>query len=181
MTEFDFEAAVKGDAFHPAQLEIAPKGNYVFTIVEVENTRTRSDNHYPMIKLKLECVEGVQWDNLVISPNDFSFAKVLGLTDSAGLDRPEPGKDLDVTDGALTDAYVDQLMGKQVGGIVRDKTEADNRQDSQTYGQDITRPRVQGYVEPSKITAQGPAPSNGAAASSSVVAAADRAAEDIPF
>lgn len=176
---FDFGAAAQGDAFHPAQQEIAPKGNYVFTIVEVEGVRTSSSNAYPMIKLRLECPEGVQWDNLVISPNEFSLQKVLGLIDSAGLTRPVVGTDMDPKDGALSDQYLAKLHAKKVGGIVRDETEVDNRPDSRTRGQQITRPRIKGYVKADALKGVGPAPATAGAANP--VQAANKAAEDIPF
>jgi hypothetical protein len=151
---FDFGAAVAGDdaveAWHPASLDVLPKGNYVLKITEVDNTRSNNSNAYPMLKLRLESAVGVQWDNVVISPSEFSVQKLLGLIDSAGLARPVPGTDIDEKDGKLSEAFASKLIGKMVGVIVRD--EEDNRPDH--IGE--FRPRVKGYRPPEEITETAP-------------------------
>src|SRR5215469_11645594 len=111
MSAFDFAAAVAPDAeaFHPGTHEVLPKGNYVVKITELE--KAQSSGGYPMLKLTLESETGRQWDNIVISPNEFSVQKLLGLIDSAGVARPDPTKgEIDTSNGALTDNYVNQLL-----------------------------------------------------------------------
>jgi len=147
MSTFDFGTAVKGDveAFHPHQQDVLTKGNYVLKIIECD--KSTSSGLFPMLKLRLENALGVQWDNLVISPNEFSVAKLLGLIEAAGLAPPNPDAgEINPKTGELSDAYAASLVGKDVGTIVRD--EEDNRPEHKGE----MRPRVKGYVSPSTIT-----------------------------
>jgi hypothetical protein len=144
---FDFAAVTSGDieAYHPPTAEVLTKGNYVVKIVDLENTT--SSGGYPMLKLTLENEQGRQWDNLVISPNEFSVAKLLGLIDAAKLLRPDVAAgEMSRENGALSDAYAMQLLNRTVGLIVRD--EEDNRPDH--FGE--SRPRVKGYVDPAVLS-----------------------------
>ena len=142
MSVFDFGAAASGDAYHPPTYNILPEGNYVATVAELDNAT--SSGGYPMLRVVLENDQGRQWDNIVISPNEFSVQKLLGFIDSAGLARPDIQKaEMSPQDGRLSDAYANQLVGKSVGLIVRD--EEDYRPDH--VGE--VRPRVKGYVSPS--------------------------------
>lgn len=164
-TQFDFGAAVGADqeAYHPPERDVAPKGNYRMKIVTQENTT--SSGNYPLLKLTLESEAYVQWDNIVISPNEFSVAKLLGLVDSAGLSRPDPAKgEIDPATGKLSDAYTAKLLGREVGVIVRHQGEM--------------RPRVKGYIEAEKVAVDGPTPGATAAPQSS---SGQKAPEDIPF
>jgi len=153
MSDFDFGAATTEDAWHPRLQDTLPKGNWLVKVTEVENET--SSGGYPMLKITLETDLGRQWDNLVISPNEFSVGKLFGLTDSAGLPRPVPDTDMSTQDGRLTDAYVNKLIGKTVGVVVRD--EEDNREDHKGE----FRPRVQGYVDPKLLTAATTGPMGG--------------------
>jgi len=142
MSSFDFASAVGGDAYHPPTHPALPKGNYIVTVSELRNET--SSGGFPMLKVTLENNEGRQWDNIVISPNEFSIQKLNGFIDSAGVARPDVQKgEMSASDGRLSDTYVDQLAGKTVGIVVRD--EEDNRPD---HAGEI-RARVQGYVNPS--------------------------------
>jgi hypothetical protein len=160
-TEFNFgDAAKSTEAYHPGTAEVLPKGNYLVTVTDVENTT--SSGSYPMLKLTVENDQGRQWDNLVISPNEFSVQKLMGLIDSAGLSRPDATKgEIDPSNGRLSDAYAYQLRNKQVGVIVRD--EEDNRPDH--FGE--VRPRVKGYVDPEVLTAATTGPLGGSTATTS--------------
>jgi hypothetical protein len=160
---FDFAAATKPDseitAHHPSTMDVLQKGNYVVTISELQNTE--SSGGYPMLKLTLDNEQGRQWDNLVISPNEFSVARLLGLVDSAGLSRPDASAgEIDPATGKLDDRYVDKLLGRKVGVIVRD--EEDNRPDH--FGE--VRPRVKGYVAPDVLTDATTGPLGGSTAQS---------------
>ena len=162
MSVFDFGKQVATDseleAWHPRLQEFLPKGNYVIRITEIENVL--SSGGYPMLKIRLESDAGYQFDNLVISPNEFSVSKLLGLIDSAKIPRPDPEKgEIDKESGKLSDAYVNKLIGREVGVIVRD--EEDNREDH--VGE--YRPRVQGYVDPAILTAATTGPLGGSTAS----------------
>jgi hypothetical protein len=143
---FDFGAAVGADtdAYHPSQYEILPKGNWLCAIEEVENET--SSGGFPMLKLVLDADEGRQWDNVVISPAEFSIAKLLGLIDATGVARPDPEKgEIDPKDGRLSTGYIGKLIGRKVGVIVRD--EEDNREDHAGEW----RPRVKGYITPEML------------------------------
>jgi hypothetical protein len=144
---FDFAAATakEADAYHPPTHDVLPAGNYIVKLAEIENTT--SSGGYPMLRIKVENDQGVQWDNLVISPHEFSVAKLLGLIDAAGLERPDATKgEIDATSGKLDDGFVYRLEGKTVGVIVRD--EEDNREE---YAGQV-RPRVKGYVSQSVLS-----------------------------
>jgi hypothetical protein len=160
MTDFDFGAHVAdAEAFHPATVEALPKGNYICKITDLENTS--SSGGYPMLKITLENESGRQWDNLVISPNEFSVAKLLGLIDAAKLPRPDVAKgEIDPQTGALSEPYAHLLRGQEVGVIVRD--EEDNREDH--VGE--WRPRVRGYVDPGVLTPATTGPMGGSQAGS---------------
>lgn len=174
---FDFGDAVGTlDAYTPPIEKAVREGNYVMKCVEVENTLTKSDKHYPLLKLKWESVEGAAWENMVISPNEFSVQKLLNLIQSLGLPAPVPGTDIDPATGKLSDEYANKILGKSAGVLVRDKTEKDNRQASPTRGQDITRPRINGYCTPDKLAGR-----VGATGSPSGNPVASRKDEDIPF
>jgi hypothetical protein len=153
MSGFDFGAAVGADAqaYTPPTQDVLPSGNYIVTVTSLENTT--SSGGYPMLKLTLDNAQGRQWDNLVISPNEFSVQKLLGLIDAAGIARPDPeAGEISTQDGRLADAYASKLEGKTVGLVVRD--EEDNREDHRGE----VRPRVKGYVPQDVIAkaTQGP-------------------------
>jgi hypothetical protein len=132
----------------PRTQDVLVKGNYVTKITAIENAT--SSGNYPLLRISLECPEGVQWDNLVISPADFSVAKLKGLIVAAKVAPPSAENgEINAQDGRLSDGYIGKLIGRQVGTIVRD--EEDNRPDKR--GQ--FRPRVQGYVPPEAITNPG--------------------------
>jgi hypothetical protein len=180
--EIDFGSMMKtADAYHPPVQDVAPKGNYVFRITELDNTT--SSGGFPMLKLRLECDEGVQWDSIVISPNEFAIQKLLGLIEAAGLDRPDPAKkEIDAKTGELSDAYAQKLLGKEVGGLVRDQTARVKDENTGAYYDDPTGrqvPRIKGYQTPAKLNGHtGPMASS---APPSQADAASKAAEDIPF
>jgi len=162
---FDFGAAVGTDvaAYAPSMHEVLPKGNYVCTVAFIENAT--SSGGFPMLKITVENEQGRQWDNLVISPNEFSVQKLLGLIDAADVPRPDPEQgEIDAKDGRLTDAYVQRLEGKQVGVVVRD--EEDNRPE---HAGEV-RPRVKGYVAASLVAAATRTEDNGKTESSSGLA-----------
>jgi hypothetical protein len=147
MSGFDFSAAVsaEAEAYHPSTTEILPKGNYVVKIIEIDNAT--SSGGYPMIKLTLENELGRQWDNIVISPNEFSVAKLMGLVDACGMKRPNPANgEIDTDNGRLSDVFVYAMLNRTVGIVVRD--EEDNREDHQGE----FRPRIKGYIAPSVLT-----------------------------
>jgi hypothetical protein len=160
MSGFDFSDGLENvEAFYPATAEVLPKGNYIVRIHELENVT--SSGGYPMLKLVLENEQGRQWDNLVISPNEFSKARLAGLINSAGIPGPSVPEDMNPQDGRLTDAYTNRLLGRSVGLIVRD--EEDNRPEHAGEW----RPRVRGYVKPDVLAASGSTGPLGGSASAS--------------
>lgn len=178
MSTFDFgTAATFGEAYTPPLADRLPKGNYIGRITELENAASRNGD--PMLKLKLENEQGVQWDNLVvIAGNDYvelMFSKVLALLDAAGLPRPVPGTDIDTQTGRLSDEYTNKLLGRQVGFLVRD--EPDNRPDHAGESQ----PKVNGrYVKPEVL--KGKTGATGAPSGvASVTNGKANTDDDIPF
>jgi len=160
MSTFDFAAATQGEAWHPRTQDILKAGNYVVRITEIENTE--SSGGFPMLKITVEQDMGRQWDNLVISPNEFSVSKLMGLIDSTGVERPNPDTgEIDKDTGRLSDAFVNSMVGREVGIIVRD--EEDNRSDHRGE----FRARVQGYVQASVLTAATTGPLGGSTSTNS--------------
>jgi hypothetical protein len=118
---------------------LLPAGNYVCTIEEAATGWSR--NGYFQIELKLTNAQGTIRDWMVVTEN--SVGKVVALANATKVDLPT---DADITDTAkltLSDEYVYRFAGKTVGVVVRD--EQDFKDPTQM------RPRVQGYVDPSRI------------------------------
>jgi hypothetical protein len=176
MSTFDFGAAISSDteAYHPSTHDVLPHGNYVVKIAEIENTT--SSGGYPMLRITLENEQGRQWDNLVISPAEFSVQKLLGLIDSAEVRRPDATEgEIDTQNGRLSDAYVFMLQGKSVGVIVRD--EEDNRPD---HAGEV-RPRVKGYVRATLLTAATTGPLGGSQSSENHTPQSDQSRSPLAF
>jgi hypothetical protein len=144
---FDFASAVKtGEVFNPSLDEILPKGNYVGRITQCD--KGTSSGGYPQLELKLETEQGTSRDWLVISPNEFSVGRLLGLLDGCGLSRPSPeAGEINAQTGELSDVFVSKILGREVGWIVRDEPDREGR----------LRPRVRGYCKPEMIKHAGPA------------------------
>jgi hypothetical protein len=138
-------------------------------ITEVEDSTAQSSGN-PVIELKLENAAGETIRDWVVYHEAF-LGKVVALFDSAGLDRPVEGE-YDPDDHCrLTKQKIDQLRGKTVGNVNRD--EPDNRP-----GKTGSRRRVQGYVQPSRITDDIPTDTRGLPNANSQVQNDD---SDIPF
>ena len=129
---FDFGAELgKAEAFHPSADERLPKGSYWVKIIEFD--KATSSGGYPMIKIKVECDQGVQWDNLVISSHEFSLAKIKGLCESAKVAPPSvENGEMDASTGEFSDGYAGKFLGRWTGIVVRD--EEDNRPDHRGEG-----------------------------------------------
>jgi len=146
-----------------------PAGNHVVDIAEAEDDT--SSNNNPQLKLKLANGDGAIRDWLTITEGTVS--KVVALAQAAGIRLPEdddlaePGVSL-----RLKQSWIDLLFNKRVGIVVRD--EESNKVDPNTGGF-IMRPRVQGYVDWTRI-AKSDIP-NG----SSFQAGQSKPKTDIPF
>lgn len=118
-------------------------GNHLCTITEVDGSAV-SGSGSPTIIVKTGNSQGDITNWLTVLPQ--TIGKVVNLTDAAGIDRPSDEQVRPDGPGfRLDDKYLQQLIGKQVGVIVR--KEKDNR--------DPTKPdrdRVKGYVEPDKLS-----------------------------
>lgn len=116
-------------------------GDHVVEILEIDGTGNSSGGH-PEIHLKVGNGEGEIQDWIQVTQN--SIGKVVQLTDAAQIERPS---DDDVraegTGYRLSEAYLNKLLGKKLGVIVRPE------QDRMNPGQ--TRDRVKGYVLAEKI------------------------------
>jgi hypothetical protein len=115
---------------------ILPAGEHVVQIVDVEGDGNSSGG-YPQIVVNAGNDEGTIRDWIVVIPS--TIGKVVQLTDAAGLDRPSDAQvDADGAGYRLDPRYLDKLVGKQVGVVVRDEPD---RQDPTR-----TRQRVAGWV-----------------------------------
>lgn len=170
--DFDFGAQMQsGEAWSPPLQEILPKGNYVVKIAEA--TKGKSSGGFPQIELRLENEQGAIRDWVTISPTEFAISKLLGLIDGTGLRRPKAGTEVAEQTGELSTPYVESLVGRQVGVVIRD--EEDNRPDH--AGE--MRPRIQGYTTPEQITKAGG--SNGGAPPSGPVTGPSQAQSGLAF
>ena len=176
MSVFDFAQATQdSEVFHPPTQDTLPAGNYVVKITEVTNTT--SSGGYPMLKITVDNDQGRQWDNVVISPNQFSVDKLGGLFESAGVSWPPDFTkgEMDSDTGRLDDAYAYQLEGRTVGVIVRD--EEDNRPEH--AGE--FRARVKGYVKADVLTDNTTGPLGGTQSSSPPAATPTAYSNDLAF
>jgi hypothetical protein len=122
---------------------ILPAGDHVVEVLDADGEGTSSGG-YPQLEVKCGNADGEIRDWIVVIPS--TIGKVVQLTDAAGVDRPTDEQV--VADGAgyrLDAKYLDQLVGKKVGIIVRE--EPDRNDPSRT------RTRVKGYVPSGQIAA----------------------------
>jgi hypothetical protein len=147
--------------------EILPAGEHVVEIEEADGGG-KSSGGYPQIEVRLSNNEGQIRDWIVVIPA--TIGRVAMFTDAAGLERPT---DEQVTaEGAgyrLDPRYLDQLIGRKVGVVVRD--EKDRNDPSRT------RQRVAGYV-PADSIAKSDVPSDTSGFEPAKQLVAD---DDIPF
>jgi hypothetical protein len=150
-------------------------GDHVVEIREIDGSGNSSGGH-PEIHLRVGNNDGEIQDWIQVTQN--SIGKVVQLTDAAKIERP--GDDDVRAEGTgyrLSEAYLNKLLGKTLGVIVRPE------QDRMNPGQ--TRDRIKGYVVAEKIKKSDvPAPTGGPAAAfagGGFPAAAPATDDDIPF
>lgn len=116
-------------------------GDHICEILEIDGTGTSSGNH-PQIEVKVGNAEGEIRDWIVVIPT--TIGKVVQLTDAAEIERPSDDEVVPEGTGfRLAPAYLNRLLGKKVGVIVRQEPD---RQDPTKM-----RDRVKGYVPAHKI------------------------------
>lgn len=153
------------------------EGNHLVRIEEAEDSTSNQGN--PMIILVMKDRSGALAKERMGYHGGF-LDKVVGLYKSCGLSLPKEGE-FDPGDNCrLTAAKIKQLVGKQVGAVIRN--EPDRDKPGKFW------PRVKGFVEPSRIADAGatngfgdqdvPIDSEFAATGASSQPMAD---EDIPF
>jgi len=156
----------QAEAWEPQLDQMMPEGNHVATIEEAQDGT--SSGNYPQIELRLVNDKGAIRDWLVIT--QVSIGKIVALATAAGVELPEDSDIADIASLRLKQSYIDKLVGKKVGVVIR--SEPDYKDPTKT------RLRVQGYVDPSRIA---DAPSdipNGAAAFQQQ---ASKPTSDLPF
>jgi hypothetical protein len=148
---------------------IREEGNYVFEIKEAEDQTSSGDN--PQIFVQLEAPEGTIRD--WVTYNSEQLGKVVGIYKAAGVRLPQPGE-FDPSDKSrLTPACIARLVGRKVGGVVR-------KEDSY---KDPTKTilRIQGYVQPGRITDDIPADTRGLPDMTDISSSARPDEPDVPF
>jgi hypothetical protein len=145
---------------------ILPAGDHVVEVLEASGTGTSSGG-YPQIEIRVGNADGEIRDWIVVIPT--TIGKVVQLTDAVGLDRPTDAQvEADGPGYRLDPKYLDQLIGKKVGVLVRQ--EADRNDPTKM------RDRVKGYVPHGDI-----GPSDVPADTSGLSDAKPADDEDIPF
>jgi hypothetical protein len=145
---------------------ILPAGEHVVEIYEADGAGPKSSGGYPQIVVQAGNADGTTRDWIVVIPS--TIGKVVQLTDAAGLERPSDAQvEADGPGYRLDPAYLEKLVGKQVGVVIRDEPD---RQDPTR-----TRQRVAGWV-PASAVKQSDIPSDGFEPVSPAVAD-----DDIPF
>jgi hypothetical protein len=120
---------------------ILPEGDHVVEILSCEGSGTSSGG-YPQLELQVGNADGQIRDWIVVIPS--TIGKVVQLTDAAGLERPNEAQVLSEGPGYRLDPkYLDQLVGRQVGVLVRQEPD---RNDPTRM-----RDRVKGYVTAGSI------------------------------
>jgi hypothetical protein len=147
--------------------EILPAGEHLVEIEEVDGGNKSSGGH-PQIEVRLSNNEGQIRDWIVVIPA--TIGRVAMFTDAAGLDRPSDAQVTAEGSGYRLDArYLDQLIGRKVGVVVRD--EKDRNDPTRT------RQRVAGYVPASSVAGKSDVPSD----TSGFDQPKQLVADDIPF
>jgi hypothetical protein len=120
---------------------ILPVGDHVVEIQDIDGAGYSSGG-YPQIIVNAGNDEGTIRDWIVVIPS--TIGKVVQLTDAAGLERPTDEQvEADGPGYRLDPRYTDQLVGKQVGVVVRE--EPDRNDPSRM------RTRVGGWVPVSAV------------------------------
>ena len=119
---------------------LLPAGNHIVRIEEA--TAGESRNKFFQIELRLVNDDGAIRDWMVVT--EASVGKVVALANAAKVNLPADTDIIDTAKMSLSDEYLFQFVGKTVGIVVRD--EQDFKDPTQM------RPRVQGYVDPTRIT-----------------------------
>lgn len=149
------------------QLEqILPAGNYVAKIDEASDGT--SSGGYPQIELKMTNALGAIRDWMVIT--ETSIGKVVALAQAAGVALPIDDDIVDQNSLRLKQVWIDRLVGKTVGIVVRD--EPDYKDPTKI------RQRVQGYVDPSRIAS---APSDIPNGATAFQTQAKKSSDPLPF
>ena len=157
MTSFSFETV---DPWVPSQGVHLKEGNWVVTIQEAEPATSKNGN--AQIKLQLASDQGEKKDWLTYGGSEVGVQKLVGLFRGAGVQL----LDSDAVEGVVKPEKVAQLVGKQVGVVLRD--EPSFKDPSKVYAE------VQGYLIPSEVK---PLPGQGTAA----VTAAPTNTDEIAF
>jgi hypothetical protein len=113
LTGFDFEGAKSWDVSQDTFLK---EGNHVVEILSADGSE-RSKAGHPQITLEIGNAQGTKKDWLVYGEAN-GVSKVATLFRAAGVHL----MNTDVgDDGALLEAKIKQLVGKQVGAVLRDE------------------------------------------------------------
>ena len=170
MTSFDFTTT---DPWEVSTDTILPAGNYVGTITEAEDD-TSSGGH-PQINLRLEDEEGRGAIRDWLTITEASFGKVVALAQAASC-QPTEAEQKGFADkgGRAPKSWLNKLVGKRVGFVVRD--EPDYKDPTKM------RQKVQGYVLPERVAGKtGPAPSSEVTPANAAAAPVSASDDALPF
>lgn len=162
-------AFTSAEAWEPQLEQILGPGNHLVTIIEAEDD-TSSGGH-PQINLLFRNPQGQIRDWRTVT--DASVGAVVALAQSAHIDLPT---DEDIVEGLrLKQSYLDQLIGKSIGIVVREEPS----------WKDPTKMRsvVQGYVSAERLKDSDATPVGAADAFAHATpnANANANAKDLPF
>ncbi len=132
------------EAWDPSNAML-PVGDHVVKIMEAEDET--SSNQNPQIILRFGNDQGTIkcWETY----HDKFLGKIVALYDAAGVERPAEGEFNPNDKCRLTQKCIDRLLDKEIGIVVREETDTSDPLNPKV------RKRVQGYIEPSRIT-EGP-------------------------
>jgi hypothetical protein len=148
---------------------ILPAGEHLTEVLEVEGDGWSSGG-YPQIVVTVGNDDGQIRDWIVVIPS--TIGKVAQLTDAAGLERPSDAQvEADGPGYRLDPKYLQKLVGKKVGVVVRD--EPDRNDPTRT------RQKVAGFVPADAVKSDVPSDTSQFAPTATVPSSV--ADDDIPF
>jgi len=127
------------EAWEVSTERILGDGNHVVKITGAEDGS--SSGGHPQIELQLANDQGEIRDWMVITKA--SVGKVVSLATAAGVEIPSEDDIADTSTLRLKQAWIDKLVGKTVGIVVRDEPSFKDPKRMIS--------RVQGYVTPDRI------------------------------
>ena len=102
-----------------------------------------------------------------------SLGKVTSLFEAAGIPVPQPGEFDPADHCRLTSSCIARLVGRKVGAVVR------NEDSYSEPGKQILR--IQGYVQPARITDDAPIDTRGLPDVTGISSTASTDEPDLPF